>query len=70
MNHARERNIQIAEIIQKSVSLASRVTPGKQEVDSFCPVRVSGWIKKIQHRVIEEKNNEHRGNRNLSIFKD
>jgi len=32
-----------------------RSVSGKQEMDIFCPVRVSGWIKNIQHRVIAGK---------------
>ena len=47
-----------------------RVAPGKQEMDIFCPVRVSGWIKNIQRGVIAGKNNDRERNRNLSIFKD
>jgi len=70
MNHARERKIQLAEIIKQFSVLPHRFTPGKQELDSFCPVRVSGWIKNIQPHVIAGKNNDHEGNRNLSIFKD
>jgi hypothetical protein len=43
---------------------------GKQEVDIFCPVRVSGWIKNIQPVAVAGTHIDHRNNRDLSFFMD
>jgi len=47
-----------------------RSVSGKQEMDIFCPVRVSGWINNIRHIVVADTNIDHRGNRDLSFFMD
>jgi len=47
-----------------------RSVPGKQEVDIFCPVRVSGWIKNIQHIVVANTDIDPEENCDLSFFMD
>jgi hypothetical protein len=47
-----------------------RSVPGKQEVDIFCPVGVSGWIKNIQPVAVAVTHIDHRKNRDLSFFMD
>jgi hypothetical protein len=47
-----------------------RSVPGQQEVDIFCPVGVSGWIKNIQPVAVAGTHIGHRKNRDLSFFMD
>ena len=47
-----------------------RSVSGWQEVDIFCPVRVSGWINTTQHIVVAVTNVDYAGNRNLSFYTD
>jgi hypothetical protein len=47
-----------------------RSSPEKQEVDIFCPVGVSGWIKNIQPVAVAVTHIDHTENRDLSFFMD
>jgi hypothetical protein len=66
----RAEKTQAIEMIVQSISLTIRSLSGRQKVDIFCPVRVSGWINNIQHIVVAVANVDYSGYRNLSFYTD